>query len=388
MDLLNWTLLGTAVALLLLFLHPFVTYPLSLLAVRVLSSPGNGHAAGEPRQEGGLPSISVCFCGYNEEAVIAEKIRNIEAAAEAYPGRVEVFMYCDGCSDRTFEIAVDTATFTTVIEGSERAGKSTGMNKLASRSTGELLVFTDANTMLAPGALEALGAAMTDQRVGVASGRSVLTNSRDGHVANVGSLYWRLEETIKRLETETGSTMGADGALFAIRRHLFREVPADIIDDMFTSLSILCDGYRVVSVPGAIAYEKSSTDGRDEFRRKVRIACRSFNCHRLLFGRLLRTGPLNLYKYTSHKLIRWYAIYWLVAAAIVGAVLAWRVQLLLPYVAATVLIVGLLLLGRLGAPVLRAASEVLWSFGAVGTGVVHSLLGRRYQTWLPPQSTR
>src|SRR5205085_8236806 len=82
-------------------------------------------------------------------------------------------------------------------------------------------------------------------------------------------------------------------------------VPADIIDDFFTSLSIWCAGWREVMCPDLIAYERSATRSREEFRRKVRIACRAFNCHRLLWPQVARLPAWDLYKYLSHKLLRW-----------------------------------------------------------------------------------
>src|SRR3546814_13272516 len=88
---------------------------------------------------------------------------------------------------------------------------------------------------------------------------------------------------------------------------------------MFVSLSILCDGYRVVRDSAVVAYERATTDSGDEFRRKVRIACQAFNCHRLLRPRLRKLPPLDRFQYVSHKVLRWFGIYFL-AAGILEAV--------------------------------------------------------------------
>src|SRR6185295_2273749 len=112
--------------------------------------------------------------------------------------------------------------------------------------------------------------------------------------AETGSLYWRLEEAIKRLESETGSVMGADGSIFAIRRALHRPPPPDIIDDMYVSLAIACDGHRVVRAGDARAEEESVGRSGEEFRRKVRISCQAFNVHRLLWPRLKRLDAVSL----------------------------------------------------------------------------------------------
>ncbi|MGV3484534.1 MAG: glycosyltransferase [Planctomycetaceae bacterium] len=386
---------GLATIFLLGAVHPFTTYPLSLWVLRRLGAyqplqqvSAEDWAKQDPVQR---PSFSICLCGYNEAAVIVDKIENLQAVAKEYGGNVEILIYTDGCDDSTAMLARRHLKLGRVIESADRTGKSVGMTRLGKEASGELVLFTDANVMLDKNALDELARAFTDPDVGCACGHLIFTNPAEGDVATVGSAYWRLEEFIKRLESETGSTMGADGAMFAVRRSLFRPVPDWIIDDMFTSVSILCDGHRVVSIPEALAYEKSTTQSGDEFRRKVRIACRAFNCHRHLAPQLLRMTPLNLYKYASHKLLRWLVIYFLVlsiacstiAVGLSGHPLAAMIYFLTAVSAAFVL---LTFFARL--PKLRRASEVVWAFIAVGIGIWHSIRGRRYQTWLPPQSAR
>ncbi len=378
------TSLIASILLLMLAMHPYVTYPLSLWLLSYLfAAPSRAH-----KHNGELPSVSICFCAFNEAEVIAEKILNLESVAKVYPGRVEILMYADGCTDSTVQIAQANAETSQVFAGKERLGKSAGMNHLVGLATGDLVVFTDANVMLDDETLPRLAATFQDETIGCVCGRLVYTNDEAGGSALVGSLYWKLEEFIKSLESAIGSTMGADGALFAIRKSLYRKVPHDIIDDMYTSLSILCDGFRVVSVPDAFAYEKNATSSADEFRRKVRIACRSFNCHRYIFARLVKLNWLDIYKYASHKLIRWMTAYFLFGGFVFGLVAA--IQLgLAPYFLAIAALAGIVfVLGLLGVPKLRGIADVLLAFAAVGIGVCHSIQGHRYQTWLPPQSAR
>ena len=129
-----------------------------------------------------------------------------------------------------------------------------------------------------------------------------------------GSLYWRFEEAVKSLESASGSVMGADGSIFAIRRKLHVRPPPDLIDDMYVSLSILCRGARIVRVPDAIAHEEAVSRSREEFRRKVRIACQAFNVHRALRPHFEGLGMLDRYKYLSHKLLRWMTAYLLLGS--------------------------------------------------------------------------
>ena len=142
----------------------------------------------------------------------------------------------------------------------------------------------DANVVFAPDAVRRLLRPFADPAVGCVCGHLVYTapdgaaaeGGGGGATAATGSLYWRLEERIKELESRTGSVMGADGSIFAIRRALHRPPPRDIIDDMYVSLSILCDGHRVVRAGDALAYEATVSRPAEEFRRKIRIACQAF----------------------------------------------------------------------------------------------------------------
>ena len=159
---------------------------------------------------------------------------------------------------------------------------------------------------------------------------------------------------------------------------------------MHTSLSILCDGYRLVRADDVVAYERSVSSSGEEFRRKVRISCRAFNCHRLLWPRLRTLAPLDLYKYVSHKLLRWISIY--LQAACVLSLLAWFVtrgqgaQALLAMLAIAAL--GWALFRTPGLGVIGRIREFLTAFVATGLGVWKSLAGERYQTWTTAATAR
>jgi cellulose synthase/poly-beta-1,6-N-acetylglucosamine synthase-like glycosyltransferase len=263
------------------------------------------------------------------------------------------------------------------------------MNALIARSTADIIVFTDANTTIDLKAVDAVRRYFDDPTIGCVCGNLQYINQGESATASVGSFYWRFEQVIKRIESETGSTMGADGALFAIRRKLFREVPVDIIDDMFTSMSILCDGYRVVQAYDFIAYERSVTHSGEEFKRKVRIACRAFNCHRLLWGRIKASGPLNLYKYISHKWLRWLAGLWIIAAGV--TLLAGLMLAHLLWITLALVVVGIVfyfMVEYSQSRITRAIGEILRSFMATSLGVWKSLRGERFQTWAVAATAR
>ena len=366
--------------------HPFATYPLSLLAARLV----RGARARRLPAESPPLSIAVLCCAYNEAAVIGAKLEN-SLRLQEQASSTRVLFYTDGCTDRTAAIIAEAGDRVRLIASERRHGKSHGMNLLAAAAgDADVLLFTDANVRVDPDAVAAVQRAFADPTVGCVCGHLVYVNPGDSATALAGARYWSFDEWLKRLESDTGSCVGADGSLFAIRRALFRPVPADIIDDFFTSLSIWCAGWRVVISPELIAYERSATGSREEFRRKVRIACRAFNCHRLLWPQVVRLPPWDLYKYLSHKLLRWLTGCCVAVAALglIGGLLSAGVAPALVLGSA----LGAAAVVRLGAalrvPPLALVHEAVLAVAATAVGVICSLRGQRFQTWVQPETTR
>lgn len=360
-------------------IHPFTTYPLSLWCLRKLrSAPPKLSATHQS------PSVAICVCAYNAAGSIEKKLANLRELADAYPGEVAVYIYNDGSDDGTGEILQAYADVFEIVDGGGRSGKSVGMNTLLSRCREELVVFSDANVQIDLNALAVFARHFESPKVGCVCGTLHYLDSDDEVAAQTSSLYWKLEEFVKQLESDTGSVMGADGSLFAIRRELFRDVPHDIIDDMFTSISILCDGYEVKRAADAVAYERAAQKSSEEFRRKKRIACRCINCCRLLATRLSKLSWLNAYKFFSHKLLRWTSIVWMVASVLCFAIF---LSSAFGAVNASVVVVASLFVLCLGhfanVKGFRHLTEMIGSFVAVGIGVVQSFCGMRYQTWQP-----
>jgi cellulose synthase/poly-beta-1,6-N-acetylglucosamine synthase-like glycosyltransferase len=365
--------------------HPFVTYPLSLLALRALRPTKRSTSRAVSDTE---LSCAICVCAYNEERSIERKVQNLLALRAREPG-LEILIYVDGVEDRTAEILQPYSSRVTLHIAAERRGKTHGMNLLASKARASLLIFTDANVMMDLNCVADLRRYFSDPEIGCVCGSLIYTNGGTSATASSGSAYWRFEEAIKKLEMESGSMIGADGSVFAIRRSLHVAPPDHIIDDMFVSLTILCGGHRVIQANDALAYEESVVSAREEFNRKIRIACQSFNVHRLLWPKLRKLDSLTIYKYVSHKLIRWFTIYLLafsfaafeVALAIDGH----------PRLAVALFTGGAaaLLLGHISSvKPFAQISGIVAAFAGTGLGVWRSVRGERYQTWTPAASIR
>jgi cellulose synthase/poly-beta-1,6-N-acetylglucosamine synthase-like glycosyltransferase len=368
-----------------LALHPFVTYPLSLKLLKALRGAAPSAADAVPDR---TLSFAICMCAYNEERVIADKVRNLLELRQREPD-LSIYIYVDAAADRTAEILRGFERDIDLYVSAERHGKTYGMNLLSSRAQADILIFTDANVFLDLSCVDDLRRHFADRDVGCVCGNLNYTNGDQSITAQSGSLYWRFEEALKRLESDTGSMMGADGSIFAIRRQLRHAPPDHIIDDMYVSLMTIVDGYRLVQARDVRAYEESVPHAAEEFSRKVRIACQAFNVHRLLWPRLRKLDFLTRYKYLSHKFIRWLCIYFLVGA--IGCFLLGLVVAGYGVLAVTALALGAIALwagARWQIKPLSQIVDVLTALCGAGLGVWRSLRGDRFQTWTPAASVR
>ncbi len=379
-------LFGAAFFCLFVAIYPFGPYQLTLLFSRRIK-------ALRPRTCEALPKgeplrLAICLCAYNEEAVIREKIENMFALRKA-AGGLDILIYVDAASDRTADIIREYETDVTLVASEERHGKPWGMNRLVSLTDADIILFTDANVMVDEAAIAALRGHFANPEIGCVTSHLAYTNPDDSATSEVGSFYWRLDEWTKGLETETGSAMGADGSLFAIRRSLHRPTPDHLIDDLFVSMSILCKGYRLIRGADVRAFESHTTIAKDEFRRKVRIACQCIGAHRALWPELRSLSAWNLYKYFGHRYVRWIGGYFLLASALLFAAAVWAEYGFLALSVLVVLIGMILALGTLlkWRPV-QQINNILLAFAGNTLGVWRSYWGEPVVTWDLADSAR
>jgi cellulose synthase/poly-beta-1,6-N-acetylglucosamine synthase-like glycosyltransferase len=321
--------------------------------------------------------------------VIERTIRNLLAVRESLAGGLQILLYIDGATDGTADIARRYADQIDLVISSENHGKNYGLNRLADRVRAELVVLIDANVEIPVESFVNLRSYFADPTVGCVCGHLTFVNGAETVTAATGSLYWRLEERIKQLESETGSVMGADGSMYAIRRECFHDIPSGAADDMYLSLAVLCDGYRVVRGDDVRAFERAAVDPHEEFRRKIRIGCQGFSAHLALWPRLRSLETIDLYKYCSHKLLRWFTLFSLGASGTLAfAALATMRGLI---VASVIAIVGAALISvgwRIGLKPFTFMVDILLSFAATAIGVWRSVNGTLVGTWEPAGSAR
>ena len=362
---------------LFLFLYPYIFYPATLLFFRPV-------VIGLTRSESNL-KITLVFAAYNEERSLAQKILNLRDIKAHHPD-VEIIAYCDLSSDRTAEILDEASDVLRVIKASERTGKATGMARMASEATGDIILFTDANVIVEVASIDRIRAHFSNPDLGGLAGTLRYINDADSATAYVGGLYWRQEEIIKQRESACGSIMGADGSIFAIRRELYPPVPAHLLDDMIVSMAAPLAGKRLIFADDVVAYERNATESADEFRRKRRIACRAFNTHRYIWPQIVSCFPAkDIYKYSSHKVLRWFGFPLLV----IGAILTFAgVAEIFPLMAAVLAALGLavLCLGAMNVSPFDRLVQILIALFATFVGIIDSCRGKTYQTWIPAAS--
>lgn len=360
-------------------LWPFALYP---LALRLLSPRPVQWQLGEGVSP---PSMSLLFCAYNEGLVMAEKIANLERLKARYPD-LEILAFDDGSADDTATQLAARPDLLTLVRGGGRSGKAHGMKLLAARARGDILVFTDANVILQEDAMEHLARYYQDQDVGGVVGSLRYLGDGESSTAAVGSLYWRIEEYLKDLESRSGNVMGADGSIFSIRKALYPDFPDTVLDDLTVSMAVVFAGKRLVKARDVVAYERLVAVRQEEYRRKVRISARAWHTHCYLLPELRRMTLVDSFKYVSRKMIRWFGGVYLMIGAVAVAMLAW----LLHPAAAVALIAGTLALLAIGIRMrggpLAALADIVLAYFATLQGVFQAMSGKTFAVWNPAKS--
>jgi cellulose synthase/poly-beta-1,6-N-acetylglucosamine synthase-like glycosyltransferase len=268
------------------------------------------------------PAVSILLPIYNEERILAEKLRN--TLALDYPAeRLEILVLSDGSTDRSEAVVRGVAGERVRLESLPRVGKLRALSHGASIASGEVLVFTDATAMLQPDALRLLLEAFADPEVGGVCGNKVQVGPDQADSTGRGEgIYWRYDKWQKSLESRLGSIFAADGTFYAIRRHLYPRIddPAQA-DDIAISARVVLQGYRLVYEPRAVALEEAPAEGREELSRKIRVTNHSVRAL-LKLGRGLWGSGFYSFELISHKLLRHLAPFFLILLLVTSLLLA------------------------------------------------------------------
>ena len=250
------------------------------------------------------PEVTLLIAAYNEADIIDRKMEN--CASLKYPSdRIRFVWVTDGSTDGTPEV-LRRYPENIVLHEDTRAGKSHALNRAIKYVTSPIVIMTDANTILNEDSIYLIVRKFDNPKVGWVAGEKRVLSIGD-NAASTEGLYWKYESFLKELDDRLNSAMGAAGELIALRRELWREIPADTIgDDMFLSMDVLRRGYKIAYCKEAYAMEMPSADIGEERKRKVRLAgCALQNVCRLRDLMNPFKYGITAFQYVSHRVFRW-----------------------------------------------------------------------------------
>lgn len=266
---------------------------------------------GKPQQmelpaDSQLPDVAFMVCAYNEQDVVEMKMQNIRELD--YPkDKLHVIWVTDGSSDNTNEY-LKAYPDVEIVFSPERRGKTAALNHGISQVKSEITVMTDANTMVNREAIREIVRCMQDPQVACVAGEKRVLSRHEGEIAAEGEgLYWKYESTLKRLDSELYSAMGAAGELNAIRTKLYEPMPETaLLDDFVMSMRMVEQGYKIAYTSTAYAMEYGSANLEEESKRKRRIAAGGLQSSWWLRSMM---NPFKnfvvAFQFVSHRVLRW-----------------------------------------------------------------------------------
>jgi cellulose synthase/poly-beta-1,6-N-acetylglucosamine synthase-like glycosyltransferase len=249
--------------------------------------------------------MSLLIAAYNEAAEIEGRIQS--ALRMDYPAeKMEIVIASDGSSDATAHIVRRYSRMgVRLLNYRQRRGKAAVLNSAFGEVKGDIVLLSDANTNILPDAPRKIARWFRDPKVGVVCGRLLLTDPLTG--GNVDSLYWKYETFLKANEGRLGALLGANGAIYAIRREVFAPIPNEtVVDDFVIPLQAkLRTGCAITYDPGAMALEESPATIGSEFHRRCRIGAGGFQSIAILWKIMNPRLGWVAFTFLSHKILRW-----------------------------------------------------------------------------------
>ena len=260
------------------------------------------------------PSVTIIIAAYNEAKFIKATIEN--KLNLDYPSeKLEIIVVSDGSEDGTDEIVKKINNpRVRLIRQDPRRGKTSGLNLAVPLAKGDVIVFSDANSLYSTNAIAELVKNFSDESVGYVTGKMVYVNQDGTMVGDGCSAYMKYENLLRKNETLVGSIVGVDGGIDAIRAKLYSPMRSDQLPDFTLPLKIIDRGYRVVYDPSAILNEHSLNSSNDEYRMRVRVTLRALHSIKDM-KHLLNPAKYGIFTWQliSHKILRYCAFIMLFA---------------------------------------------------------------------------
>ena len=267
------------------------------------------------------PFVSIIVAVHNEEKNIKARIENL--LNQDYPkDKLEIIVVSDGSTDATNDLITQLrndpmtqlpSNQITLLSYFPRHGKPYALNLGVKEAKGEIIVFTDARQRFEANAIKELTANFHDSSVGCVSGELFFYENTKSSIKHEMGLYWNYEKQIRKLESKINSVAGATGAIYAIRKNLYKPIPSDILlDDVLIPMQVVLQGFRTIFDSTAKAYDWVSKDIKQEKRRKIRTLLGNWQ--------LITKYPILLlpfknpiwWQFISHKITRLFVPFFLI----------------------------------------------------------------------------
>lgn len=356
--------------------YVYLGYPVVLLLLRrLIHNP--------VRKKPVYPFLSILIPAYNEADVIQRKILN--TLDTEYPlDKLEILIACDGAKDATAALAKEMAdgTQVRVIDYEVNRGKIFVLNDAVKECRGSIIVFSDAAAMVNRDSIPLLVSNFADPEVGAVSGLYKVVKADDVNIGKSEDFYWKYETFLKIQESELSSVLGGHGHLHAIRRELYPfPPPGTINDDYVIPVSVIQKGFRAVYEPAAIVYEEAHE--MTGFGRRVRIMAGNLQQLREIGTLLHPPRLLPLFFFISHKALRLFVPFAMIAALVANAILSFDLlyRLLLIAQVGFYMLAVAGTLGQLRPKSLRLPFYFCMINAATFFGLYHALTSRRKMAW-------
>jgi cellulose synthase/poly-beta-1,6-N-acetylglucosamine synthase-like glycosyltransferase len=288
-----------------IFIYTFIGYPILLFILSLFFKK-------TVRKKDETPSVSLIISAYNEENVIKQKIEN--SLELDYPGEKIEIIVASESTDGTDKIVVGYKSQGVILFSHEgRVGKSATLYEAIPRTKGEIIIFSDANAMYKKDAIRKIVRNFSDPRIGCVSGRLTYVNSGRSNIGEGESAYWEFDFILKKLASRMFVLGGGvNGSIFAIRKEYYDPIDKYRGDDFEIANRIEINGHGVVLEPEAISYEESSTQAKQELKRKIRLASWNLKSSLILLGEALRKFRFRtVFLLFSHRFLRYTTPLWL-----------------------------------------------------------------------------
>jgi cellulose synthase/poly-beta-1,6-N-acetylglucosamine synthase-like glycosyltransferase len=286
----------------------YIGYPILVFLLSLLKNKG-------VRKETFQPYVTILIAAYNEEENIEETIKN--KLDLNYPReKREIMVISDGSTDKTDDIVKKyDSQGIKLIRQEIRSGKTAALNKAVPQVVGDILVFSDANSIYNKNALQKLVDNFADPTVGYVTGKMIYTNPDDTAIGDGCNAYIRYENYLRKLETKLGSIVGVDGGIDAVRKTLYTPMNPDQLPDFVLPLKIVNQGFRVVFEPEAVLKESSLSKASDEYQMRVRVILRAlWALWDMRYLLSFKRSGLFAWQLWSHKVLRYFCFIFLLGA--------------------------------------------------------------------------